>query len=179
MALTVDVDGLDAAATEVARVGSAISRAHAVAAPTTTSVVAAAADEVSAAIAGFFSERGQAFQVVSARAAAFHREFALALGTGGAAYAAAEAANSRPLKTLIADAQQYPWFSPWQVLTGRPLFGVGADGASGTGQAGAAGGCQFGGRLEIREVCGRSGSARVPGPGWFGGCHCRVRSRAT
>jgi PE family protein len=35
-------------------------------------VVAAAGDEVSAAIASLFSEQGQAFQTLSTRAAAFH-----------------------------------------------------------------------------------------------------------
>ncbi|EFD76495.1 LOW QUALITY PROTEIN: predicted protein, partial [Mycobacterium tuberculosis T85] len=76
---------LATAATEVARIGSALSLASAVAAAQTSAVQAAAADEVSAAIAALFSAHGRDFQALSARAAAFHHEFvqALAAGCGG------------------------------------------------------------------------------------------------
>lgn len=66
---------LATAATEVARIGSALSLASAVAAAQTSAVQAAAADEVSAAIAALFSAHGRDFQALSARAAAFHHEF--------------------------------------------------------------------------------------------------------
>ena len=138
--INVSPDLMARAAQSVAGIGSALNQAHAVAAPVTTSVVAAAGDEVSVAIAALFGGFGRDFQALGARGAAFHGQFAAALGGGGAAYAGAEAASAAPLEALITTAQQVPWFSPWELATGRPLFGVGANGAAGTGQAGGAGG---------------------------------------
>ncbi|WP_151039015.1 PE family protein, partial [Mycobacterium tuberculosis] len=63
---------LATAATEVARIGSALSLASAVAAAAvpTSGLLAAAGDEVSAAIAALFSSHGQQYQAMSAQAAA-------------------------------------------------------------------------------------------------------------
>lgn len=88
---------LATAATEVARIGSALSLASAVAAAQTSAVQAAAADEVSAAIAALFSAHGRDFQALSARAAAFHHEFVQALAAGAGSYAVAEIAAASPL----------------------------------------------------------------------------------
>ncbi len=63
---------LAAAAADVAGIGSSLSAAHAVAAAPTTAVMAAAEDEVSAAIATLFSGHAQQYQALSAQAAAFH-----------------------------------------------------------------------------------------------------------
>jgi PE family len=60
------------AATDLRNIGSTLSAAHAVAATRTAGVLAAAEDEVSAAIAAVFSAHGQGFQALSAQAAAFH-----------------------------------------------------------------------------------------------------------
>ena len=57
---------LAAAAADVAGIGSSLSAAHAVAAAPTTAVIAAAEDEVSAAIAQLFSGHGRAYQALSA-----------------------------------------------------------------------------------------------------------------
>ncbi len=92
---------LATAATEVARIGSALSLASAVAAAQTSAVQAAAADEVSAAIAALFSAHGRDFQALSARAAAFHHEFVQALAAGAGSYAVAEIAAASPLQSLI------------------------------------------------------------------------------
>jgi len=143
---------LAGAAESLARVGSALDRAHALASPATTTVAAAAADEVSVAIATLFGGFGREFQALGAQCAAFHGQFALALGAGGSAYAAAEASNVMPLKTLISDAQQYPWLSPWQGLTGRPLFGVGTNGAAGTGRPEAPGAGSSGSAVPARQA---------------------------
>jgi hypothetical protein len=132
---------VSAAASDVAVIGSSLTAAHAAAAIPTTAVMAAAGDEVSAAIATLFSGHGQAFQQLSAQAAAFHTEFVQALSAAGGAYTASEAANVSPLQTA---AQDLAAFSPVKDLTGRPLFGNGANGAPGTGQAGGAGGWLFG-----------------------------------
>ena len=55
-----------AAAADLAGIESALSAAHAAAATSTTQVLAAGADEVSAAIAGLFSSHAQDFQALSA-----------------------------------------------------------------------------------------------------------------
>ena len=72
------------AATDLASIGSTISAANAAAAAPTTGVLAAAEDEVSAAIASLFSGHGQAFQALSAQAAAFHAQFVQTLNAAGA-----------------------------------------------------------------------------------------------
>ncbi len=119
-----------AAATDLAGIGSAISAANAAAAAPTTAVLAAGADEVSAAIAALFSGHAQAYQALSAQAAAFHQQFVQTLAGGAGAYAAAEAQVEQQLLAAIN--------APTQALLGRPLIGNGADGAPGTGQAGVA-----------------------------------------
>ena len=84
----------------MAGIGSTLQQAHTAAGPATTAVVAAAGDEVSAAVAALFSRHGQVFQAASAQAAQFHAEFAQTLGAAGGAYAAAEAAAINPLQTI-------------------------------------------------------------------------------
>ncbi len=130
---------LATAATEVARIGSALSLASAVAAAQTSAVQAAAADEVSAAIAALFSAHGRDFQALSARAAAFHHEFVQALAAGAGSYAVAEIAAASPLQSLID-----VFNAPIQAATGRPLIGNGANGQPGTGAPGGPGGWLIG-----------------------------------
>ncbi|BBX98776.1 PE-PPE domain-containing protein [Mycobacterium lacus] len=82
------------AAANVAGIRSAIDAASAAAAGPTTGLVAAAADEVSAATASLFGAYGQEYQAIIRQAAAFHEEFVRALAAAGIAYAGAEAANA-------------------------------------------------------------------------------------
>src|ERR1700752_4941443 len=91
---------LASAATDLTNIGSTLSTANAAAATQTTGVLAAAEDEVSAAIAALFSAHGQGFQALSAQAAAFHDQFVQALSGAGGAYIAAEFANASPLQAL-------------------------------------------------------------------------------
>ncbi|MEK1283374.1 PE family protein, partial [Mycobacterium ulcerans] len=93
-------------------------------------------DEVSAAVAAMFDAQGQAYQLLSARAAAFHEQFLQALSGGGASYAAGEAAAVSPLLDAIN--------APVLADTGRPLIGNGANGGAagwliGNGGAGGSG----------------------------------------
>jgi hypothetical protein len=88
------------AATRLASLGSTISAANVAATPPTTGMVAAGADEVSAAIAMLFSEQASAFQALTAQGAAFHAQLVQTLNAGAGAYAATEAANAGPLQTL-------------------------------------------------------------------------------
>ena len=145
---------LASAAADVAGIGSSLSAARSVAAAPTTAVVAAAEDEVSAAIASLFSGHGQTFQALSAQAAAFHGEFVRALNSAGGAYVAAEAANASPLAAVVAGAQKLAVFSPVEALAGRPLVGNGAN-ATTPGGNGGAGGILFGN--------GGNGAAGAPG----------------
>jgi triacylglycerol lipase len=85
------------AATDLSNIASSLSAAHAAAAVPTTAVVAAAGDEVSAAIAALFSSHAQGFQALGAQAAAFHAQFVQTLTGAAGAYAAAEATNASPL----------------------------------------------------------------------------------
>ena len=100
------------AASDVAEIKSAIGEAKAVAAGPTTSLAAAAQDEVSTAAAQLFGTYAKDYQAVLARAAAFHEEFAAALASAGNAYKAAEAANasaiSRVAPTLTSAVVQPP-----------------------------------------------------------------------
>ena len=120
---------LASAATDLSNIGSTLSAANAGAAAPTTGVLAAGADEVSAAIAALFGSHAQAYQAMSAKAAAFHAQFVQLLNAGAGEYAAAEAANASPLQTVAQGLQSLAVFSPVKDLTGRPLFGNGANGA--------------------------------------------------
>ncbi|WP_373234357.1 PE family protein, partial [Mycobacterium marinum] len=127
---------LSMAATDLASVGSALSAANTAAAAPTTSILAAAGDEVSAAVAALFSVHAHNYQALGRQAAAFHAQFVAALSAGGGGYGAAEAANvQQSLLNLIN--------GPTQALLGRPLIGNGADGAA-PGQTGGAGGLLYG-----------------------------------
>lgn len=102
-------------------------------------VLAAGADEVSAAVASLFSGHAQAYQTLGTQAAAFHERFIQALSTAAGAYGSAEAANASPLQQALNVIN-----APTQTLLGRPLIGNGTNGAPGTGQAGGPGGLLYG-----------------------------------
>ncbi|WP_139828823.1 PE family protein, partial [Mycobacterium riyadhense] len=124
------------AATDLERLGATINAANTAAALPTTNVLAAGADEVSAAIAASFGAHAQAYQALSAQAATFHTQFVQALNAGAGAYAAAEAANVEQNLLNAVNA-------PTQALFGRPLIGNGTDGTA-PGQDGGAGGLLYG-----------------------------------
>lgn len=124
-------EALQAATFDVAGIGSAIQQANAAAAGPTSSLLAAGQDEVSAALAALFGEHAQAYQAISAQAAAFHNQFIQTLSAGAGSYAAAEAANASPLQQLLDFVN-----APTEFLFGRPLIGDGANGVDGTGSAG-------------------------------------------
>jgi hypothetical protein len=149
---------LAAAAADVAGIGSSLSAAHVAAGLSTTAVIAAAEDEVSAAIAALLSDFGQGYQALSARAAAFHAEFVQALSEAERAYAAAEAGAASRLAAMGQGALAAANAST-EAAVGRPLVGNGADGAPGTGQAGAPGGI----------LSGNGGNGGLGAPGQAGG----------
>jgi len=120
-----------------------IASADAAAATSTTMVVAAAGDEVSAAIASLFSGHGQAYQSMSAQAAAFNQQFVQALNGAGFSYADGEAAGAASLQTIGQDLLGVV-NTPTDLLLGRPLIGDGTNGTPGTGQERRGGGLLFG-----------------------------------
>jgi PE family len=161
------------AARELASLGSTISAANAAAAPPTTGVLAAGADEVSAAVASVFSSHARHFQALNAEAAGFHAQFRQALNAGASAYESTEAANvaqtqlglveqqTQPLQQALLSVveqvdQLTPPFqqvllgavnTPTELLLGRPLIGNGANGttnAQGIGMPGGGGGILYG-----------------------------------
>jgi PE family len=161
--LTAIPDMMATAATDLGNIGSTITAANATAASPTTGVVAAAADEVSAAVAAMLGAHGQAYQAVGAQAAAFHQRFVQALSAGAGVYAGAEAANASPLQTLSSfqSLSAVPAQStlqtlrhdvlnvvnePTELLLGRPLIGNGTPGGTvnGMGQPVGPGGILFG-----------------------------------
>ncbi|MCV7093271.1 PE family protein, partial [Mycobacterium interjectum] len=127
-------------AADLRSIGSALTQAHATAVGPTTGLLAAGADEVSAAVAALFGSHAQAFQDLGARAAAFHAEFVQAMQAAAGSYAASEAANASPLAAAEQDAMGAV-NAPAQALFGRPLIGNGTPG--GPGQAGGPGGLLY------------------------------------
>lgn len=94
------------AAADLASLESAISSANATAAASTSRVLAAADDEVSAAIAAVFSAHGAGFQALGAQAAAFHAEFVKTLNGSAGSYISSEAANVAALTASSAQTLQ-------------------------------------------------------------------------
>ncbi len=114
------------AAKGLAGIGSRISAANAAAAAPTTGVLAAAADEVSAAVATMLSQHGVAYQALCEQVAAFHTQFVETLDGAAAAYFAAEAANASRLIS-----EQPALNAATELLLGHGSPGTGAAGATG------------------------------------------------
>jgi hypothetical protein len=95
---------VQAAAQNLAGIRSTLSEANAAAAGSTTAVVAAAEDEVSAGVATLFGAFGQEYQVLSAQAQAFHGQFVNLLNAGAGAYLSTEAANAAQALTNAVNA---------------------------------------------------------------------------
>lgn len=89
--VVVTPEALAAAASQLENIGSALSEAHAATAPAITRVIAAAEDEVSAAIASVFSEYAQNYQLLRVQATEFHAQFVHATKSALRQYQDAEA----------------------------------------------------------------------------------------
>ncbi|MDT5138311.1 MAG: hypothetical protein QOD58_2573 [Mycobacterium sp.] len=86
-------ESLAAAATDVNGIAAAMHAANAAAAGQTSGVLAAAEDEVSAAITALFNAHGQEYQAVVRRVSAFESGFTQALSAAAQTYTQAEAFN--------------------------------------------------------------------------------------
>ena len=87
-------DAMSTVAQDLAGIHSSLSQVTAAATGPTTAIVAAAEDEVSAAVAALFGTFGQEYHAVGGRAAAFHEQFVGALNGAAGAYASTELANA-------------------------------------------------------------------------------------
>ncbi len=92
--LVTQPDLMSTAAADLAEIRSAIGAASTTTAGPTTGLVAAAGDEISAAVAKLFSAYGQEARALIDQASAFHDEFTRVLAAGGFAYAETEIANA-------------------------------------------------------------------------------------
>ncbi|MDP7729637.1 MULTISPECIES: PE domain-containing protein [Mycobacterium] len=123
---------MSAAATDVSSIGSAVATANRGVAGATSAVLAAAEDEVSAAIAALFSAHGEGYQVLSAQVAVFQERFTQALTGAAGAYASAEAASAAPLaafEQVVLGVQQIPanvaaGFASLTSVQGSPLLAL-------------------------------------------------------
>jgi hypothetical protein len=88
-------DMIARAAEELDRLGSTLTAANAAAAAATTGLPAAAADEVSAAIASLLNTQAQEYQSLSAQAAGFHSQFVNLLNAGAGSYMGTEIGNAQ------------------------------------------------------------------------------------
>ena len=143
-------------------------------------MVAAAQDEISAAISKLFGGYGQEFQALSAQAGLFHSSFVQALTSGQGLYSFAEAANAAavaagalpatavqdPLTRLVDFAQPFGIVSPVEAITGRSLFVNGATGAAG-------GAAPARPAVTARPADGLSATAVTAGPAGPAGRRCR------
>ncbi|MCV7122164.1 PE family protein, partial [Mycobacterium lacus] len=146
---------LQAAAADLANIGSALAAANAAVATPTTGILPAGGDEVSAALAALFSGHGQVWQAISKDAAWLHQQFVDALNGGAIKYVTTELENAEQNALHVIN-------EPTEYLFGRPLIGNGANGAPGTGQNGGNGGILWGN--------GGNGGSGAPGqPGGNGG----------
>ncbi|MHA7651473.1 PE domain-containing protein [Mycobacterium sp. ML4] len=167
-------DLMSVAAAEAASIGSSMRAANLQALTPTSRLIAAAADEVSTAIASLFSGHAQEYQALSAQATAFHQEFVRALSAASGAYAAAEAANAGPLQPAVNELLGVI-NAPTNLLLGRPLIGDGYNATPGTGQAGGDGGILWGNGGAgasaglMGQTGGRGGNAGLIGNGGPGG----------
>ncbi|MFV8315652.1 cellulose binding domain-containing protein [Mycobacterium sp. 23] len=91
-------EALAAAVTDIAGIGSSLSAANAAAAVPTTEILAAAADEISTAVASLFGAHALDYQSLSARVASFQTQFMDSLFAGAQRYAGAELLNGSLLR---------------------------------------------------------------------------------
>jgi hypothetical protein len=103
--LQVIPEELASAAKQVGNIANMLEEAHAVAAPPTSGILPAGADEVSAAITSLFNNHSTTYQDMAAQGAAFHLRFTQLLGAAGAAFTGTEQAALQALRDGISDVE--------------------------------------------------------------------------
>lgn len=108
--VTVGPEAMLAKAADLADIASTIQEANTLAATPTTSLEAAAGDQVSAAIATLYGAHAEEYQALSTQMTALHNQLVQTLTANGTAYADTEAANAQqsrltdinvPVQTLL------------------------------------------------------------------------------
>jgi hypothetical protein len=122
----VNPDIVAAAAPHLSNIGAAISDANAAAVASTTELVPAAEDEISAAVGGLFGTYAQEYHALVAQAAAFHDRFAQAVSASAGSYVAAESNNAGALLRTAQQDLLGAVNAPTEALLGRPLIGTGS-----------------------------------------------------
>ncbi|MHA7649246.1 PecA family PE domain-processing aspartic protease [Mycobacterium sp. ML4] len=160
----VSPDVFASATTDLENLGSAVKSINLSAALPTGELAAASADEVSQAIATLFAEHGRQYQAAAGQFTTSYEQFLTRLLESAREYVAAEIAVTQ----YLASTGSHLVNDPVLQVTGRPLFGDGANGytnAQGVGTAGRAGGWLFGnggtGGVSVRY--GFAGGAGGPG----------------
>ena len=189
-------DMVESAATDIAQIADAVRAGNLAALLSTTPLAAAAADEVSAAIAALFGGHANEYQAAAAQAATYHEQFVSVLTGSAATYAGAEATIVTSLQAAVSSGFQTSVYGPihaagqaWIVspfgealdpilnaptnmLLGRALIGNGAAGTA-ANPTGGAGGILFGdggaGYTAGVGPGGNGGNAGLIGSGGFGG----------
>ncbi len=122
----VNPDIVAAAVPHLANIGATISDANAAAVTSTTELLPAAEDEVSAVIAGLFGTYAQDFHALAAQAAGFHNRFVQAVSASAGSYVAAEGANAGALLQTAQQDLLGVVKAPAEALLGHPLIGTGS-----------------------------------------------------
>jgi hypothetical protein len=92
---------LESAAADITQIGSTVGAGNLAAAIPTTQLTAAAADEVSAAIAAVFGAHAKEYQAAAALATTYHQQFARGLSSAAASYVSAEASIDTTLQGVV------------------------------------------------------------------------------
>ncbi len=95
------LDMIETASADAAQIGAAVGAGTAGAVIPTTQLAAAAADEVSVAIASLFGTHATDYRAAAAQAAVYHQEFVKNLGAAAASYGGAEAAIPARLEATL------------------------------------------------------------------------------
>lgn len=95
------LDMIETASADAAQIGAAVGAGNLAAAIPTTQLAAAAADEVSVAIAALFGTHATEYRAAAVQAAVYHQEFVRNLGAAAASYGGAEAAALAQLEATL------------------------------------------------------------------------------
>ncbi|BBZ41731.1 hypothetical protein MCNS_47940 [Mycobacterium conspicuum] len=115
---------LDSAAADINQIGATLGADKLAAAVPTTQIAAAAADEVSAAIAAVFGAHAKDFQSAATLAATYHEQFIRELSAAATSYAAAEANINAALQDVVVAANAVA-SNGFQTLVYGPVHAVG------------------------------------------------------
>lgn len=119
-----------AAASDLAKIGTAINYANSAAAGATQVVQAAGADAVSTSIAQLFGAHAQAYQAISAQAALFHEQFVQLMSGGATQYADTEVVNAAPLQAAAQPVLGASNAATHALSAQQPLIGAAAQAGS-------------------------------------------------